>query len=311
MSSRPVYASFLVQFIYSLKSVLNDLFHKKYTTLLTVFVISVSLTIPTVGYLFWKNINNTSLSFYPDAEITVYLHKNLSESDANLVVDKIRDQDGVESLNYISRQQSLNEFRNWSGFSDGLDILDDNPLPAVVTVKPTTDYNQHEKRDELRRKLNSIKGIQEVHLDNSLFGKFTALSWLVAQITILGTILMFLSVFLIISNSISADIYSKRANIEVSKLLGATDQFVLRPFLYTGIIYGILGGLFACIFSAAIILYFKNAIQYVTDLFSVTFQWQGIRISELFFLMIVCSLMGYVSAWISANKYIRILEKKN
>ena len=74
------------------------------------------------------------------------------------MVEKIRQQEGVESLNYVSRQESLKEFKSWSGFGEELEILDDNPLPAVVMVKPSKAFNESEKRAELRANLNKIKG---------------------------------------------------------------------------------------------------------------------------------------------------------
>ena len=101
-------APFWVQMQYVLRSVWADLIKKKYGTILTILVIAVSLTIPTVSFLLWKNTHKAATQFYPEAELTIYLHKNLSEDDANAVVDKIRQQEGVESLNYISRQESLN-----------------------------------------------------------------------------------------------------------------------------------------------------------------------------------------------------------
>ncbi|MFU2077402.1 permease-like cell division protein FtsX [Avibacterium endocarditidis] len=303
MSSRPINASWWVQTHYVLKAVLADLIKKKYATLLTILVIAVSLTVPTVSYLLWKNIHQATTQFYPESELTVYLHKNLTEADANLVVEKIRQQAGVESLNYVSRQESLNEFKNWSGFTEGLDILDDNPLPAVVIIKPAKDYNESQKRNELRENLAKIKGVQEVRLDNNLMEKLTALSWLIAHIAVVCTILMTISVFLVIGNSIRSDVYSNKANIEVMKLLGATDQFILRPFLYTGIIYAVLGGLFACIFSAIVIGYFTSAVKYVTEIFAVNFELHGIMIGELLFLLAMCALVGYTAAWLSAKKY--------
>ncbi|WP_373099230.1 MULTISPECIES: permease-like cell division protein FtsX [Pasteurellaceae] len=310
MSSRPINASLWVQVNYVLRAVLADLMKKKYGTLLTVLVIAVSLTIPTISYLLWKNIHQATSQFYPESELTVYLHKNLSEEDANLVVDKIRQQDGVDSLNYVSRQESLNEFRNWSGFSEGLDILDDNPLPAVVMIKPSKEYNESQKRDTLRDNLNKIKGVQEVRLDNDWMEKLTALSWLVAHVAILCTVLMTVSVFLVIGNSIRSDVYSSQASIEIMKLLGATEQFILRPFLYTGILYGLAGGLLACIFSACLIGYFTSAVKYVTDIFAVNFSLHGIAFGELLFLLVICAIVGYVGAWLSATRYIQVLDKK-
>ncbi|WP_288677668.1 permease-like cell division protein FtsX [Aggregatibacter segnis] len=301
---------FGVQSVYVLRAVLADLLKRKFATLLTVLVIAVSLTIPTVSYLLWKNIHHATTQFYPESELTVYLHKNLSEEDANLVVEKIRQQEGVESLNYISRQESLNEFRHWSGFSEELDVLDDNPLPAVVMIKPTKAFNESQQRNELRENLDKIKGVQEVRLDNDWLEKLTALTWLVAHVAIFCTVLMAIAVFLVIGNSIRADVYSNQANIEVMKLLGATDQFILRPFLYTGMIYAALGGFFACIFSSLTIGYFTGAVKYVTDIFAVNFNLNGLGLVEFLFLIVVCIIMGYIGAWLSATRYTRLLDKK-
>ena len=301
---------FGVQSVYVLRAVLADLLKRKFATLLTVLVIAVSLTIPTVSYLLWKNIHHATTQFYPESELTVYLHKNLSEEDANLVVEKIRQQEGVESLNYISRQESLNEFRHWSGFSEELDVLDDNPLPAVVMIKPSKAFNESQKRNELRENLDKIKGVQEVRLDNDWLEKLTALTWLVAHVAIFCTLLMAVAVFLVIGNSIRADVYSNQANIEVMKLLGATDQFILRPFLYTGMIYAAFGGFFACIFSSLTIGYFTGAVKYVTDIFAVNFNLNGLGLVEFLFLLVVCVIMGYIGAWLSATRYIRLLDKK-
>ena len=301
---------FGVQSVYVLRAVLADLLKRKFATLLTVLVISVSLTIPTVSYLLWKNIHHATTQFYPESELTVYLHKNLSEEDANLVVEKIRQQEGVESLNYISRQESLNEFRHWSGFNEELDVLDDNPLPAVVMIKPTKAFNESQQRNELRENLDKIKGVQEVRLDNDWLEKLTALTWLVAHVAIFCTVLMAVAVFLVIGNSIRADVYSNQSNIEVMKLLGATDQFILRPFLYTGMIYAALGGFFACIFSSLTIGYFTGAVKYVTDIFAVNFNLNGLGLVEFLFLIVVCIIMGYIGAWLSATRYIRLLDKK-
>lgn len=303
-------APFWVQMQYVLRAVWADLIKKKYGSLLTILVIAVSLTIPNVSFLLWKNTHQAANQFYPESEITVYLHKNLNEQDANNVVEKIRQQEGVESLNYISRQESLNEFRNWSGFGEELDILDDNPLPAVVMVKSTQDFQNAEKRQELKMSLEKIKGVQEVRLDGNWVEKLGALTWLIAHIAIFCAVLMALAVFLVIGNSIRSDIYSKQANIEVMKLLGATDQFILRPFLYTGIIYGVLGALVSCLFSTLVIGYFTSAVKYVTDIFAVKFDIYGLGFGEILFLFVICAIVGYTSAWISATRYIKLMDKK-
>lgn len=216
----------------------------------------------------------------------------------------------MESLNYVSRQESLKEFKSWSGFGEELEILDDNPLPAVVMVKPSKDFNASEKRAELRTNLNKIKGVQEVRLDNEWMEKLTALSWLFAHVAIFCTVLMTIAVFLVIGNSIRSDVYSSRASIDVMKLLGATDQFILRPYLYTGMIYAVLGGFVAAVFSSLIVGYFTSAVKYVTDIFAVTFELNGLGVGELIFLLVSCLIMGYVGAWIAATRHIAMLDNK-
>ena len=308
--SRRVNASFTTQIFYTLRLVWSDLVMRKWGTLLTIMVIAVSLTIPTVSYLLWKNLHLATTQFYPESELTVYLHQNLNEDEANLVVEKIRQQAGVESLNYISRQESLNEFKRWSGFGEQLDILDDNPLPAVVMIKTTKAFSESEKRQELRSDLNKIKGVQEVRLDNDWMEKLTALSWLTAHVAIFCTVLMAIAVFLVIGNSIRSDVYSQRAGIDVMKLLGATDHFILRPFLYTGMIYAVVGGFVAAVLSSFIVSYFTSAVKYVTDIFAVSFELNGLSIGEFIFLLVICLIMGYVGAWIAATRHIAVQDKK-
>lgn len=297
---------------YILREVWQDLSKRKFGTFLTVLVIAVSLTIPTVSYLLWKNTHQAATEFYPEPELTVYLHKNLAEHDINSVVDRIRhfSQEKIENVNYISRQQSLEEFRSWSGFGEALDIIDDNPLPAVVTLKPKKAFTDNEEMLELRNGLQNIKGVQEVRLDNGWLEKLTALTWLIARIGIVCTLLMMIAVFLVIGNAVRTDVANSRSTIEVQQLLGATDYFIARPFIYTAMIYGFLGSLVAALFSSAVIGYFTGVVKYVTDMFTVKFELNGLNFSEAFFLIVSCVFMGWLSAKIATNRHIYRLGSK-
>lgn len=297
---------------YILRSVWQDLLKRKFGTFITVLVIAVSLTIPTVSYLLWKNTSNAANQFYPEPELTVYLDKNLSELDINAVVDRIRqfDPDKIESLNYISRQQSLEEFRTWSGFNDALDILDDNPLPAVVTLKPKKAFTSNDSMLSFRDGLQQIKGVQEVRLDNGWLEKLSALTQLIARVAMVCTLLMMVAVFLVIGNSVRSDVSNSRASIEVQQLLGATDYFISRPFIYKGVIYGLFGSLLAMLFSAFLIGYFGRVVKYVTDMFTVKFEMNGLAFSEMFFLISFCIFIGWLSAKIATNRHIQRLGSR-
>ncbi len=290
-----------------LRSVWQDLLKRKFGTFLTVLVIATSLMIPTISYLLWKNTSQAVAEFYPEPELTVYLHKNLAEHDVNAVVEKIRqfNTDKIESLNYISRQQSLDEFRTWSGFGEALDILDDNPLPAVVVLKPKKEFTAPDSMLELRNGLQNIKGVQEVRLDNGWIEKLSALSQLIARIAVTCTILMLIAVFLVIGNSVRSDVSNSKASIDVMQLLGATDHFISRPFLYIGMIYGLLGSVFAILFSLMTISYFTGVVRYVSDMFTVKFELHGFDISEVIFIVVLSIFLGWLSAKIATNRYIQ------
>ncbi len=308
MSSRRLQAPFWLQIQYVMRSVFTDLWIKKVGTILTVLVIAVSLTIPTISYLLWKNTKEAATKFYPESQLTVYLHKTLTEADANLVVEQLREQNGVVSLSYISRQQSLEDFRSWSGFGTELALLDDNPLPAVVMITPEEAFQQSAKLADLRVALAKVKGVDEVRLDSDWLEKLAAITWLAGRIAVVCTLLMLLAVILVIGNSIRSDVYSSRANIEVMKLLGATEYFILRPFLYTGLIYGIIGGVLAALLSSLTIIYFSTAISYVADIFAVKYELNGISLIEALFIILLAAFTGWCGAWIAAKKHINRLD---
>ena len=308
MSSRRLQAPFWLQIQYVMRSVFTDLWIKKVGTILTVLVIAVSLTIPTISYLLWKNTKEAATKFYPESQLTVYLHKTLTEADANLVVEQLREQNGVVSLSYISRQQSLEDFRSWSGFGSELALLDDNPLPAVVMITPEEAFQQSAKLADLRVALAKVKGVDEVRLDSDWLEKLAAITWLAGRIAVVCTLLMLLAVILVIGNSIRSDVYSSRANIEVMELLGATEYFILRPFLYTGLIYGIIGGVLAALLSSLTIIYFSTAISYVADIFAVKYELNGISLIEALFIILLAAFTGWCGAWIAAKKHINRLD---
>ncbi len=122
---------------YAWHGALQDLKSKPLATFLTVMVIAISLTLPSVCYMVYKNVNQAATQYYPSPQITVYLQKTLDDDAAARVVGQLQAEQGVEKVNYLSREDALGEFRNWSGFGGALDMLEENPLPAVAVVIPS------------------------------------------------------------------------------------------------------------------------------------------------------------------------------
>lgn len=300
------------QTLYILRALGEDLARRKFATFLTVLVIAVSLTLPTVSYLLWKNTRQAVQQFYPEPELTVYLHKNLTEQDIQRVVENLRkfETDKIEQVHYISREQSMSEFRSWSStIGDALDILDDNPLPAVVVLKPKKSFSDDSQMQALRQNLQQIKGIQDVRLDNDWIGKLAILNQLIAKIAVTCTLLMLASVFLVIGNSIRSDVAGRHKEINVMQLLGATDYFITRPFLYMAMFYGLLGSLLAILFSSITVGYFADIVRYVAEMFTVTFEITLFDFSEFLFIVVASIFLAWLSAQLATNRYLRRLDK--
>lgn len=299
------------QTLYILRALGEDMARRKFATFLTVLVIAVSLTLPTVSYLLWKNTRQAVQQFYPEPELTVYLHKNLTEQDIQRVVENLRkfETDKIEQVHYISREQSMSEFRSWSStIGDALDILDDNPLPAVVVLKPNKSFSDDSQMQALRQNLQQIKGIQDVRLDNDWIGKLAILNQLIAKIAVTCTLLMLASVFLVIGNSIRSDVAGRHKEINVMQLLGATDYFITRPFLYMAMFYGLLGSLLAILFSSITVGYFADIVRYVAEMFTVTFEITLFDFSEFLFIVVASIFLAWLSAQLATNRYLRRLD---
>lgn len=173
---------------------------------LTVAVIAISITLPSLCYIVWKNVSQAAQQWYPTPQLTVYLDKSLDEKGAEQTVAGLRQLDGVKSVNYLSREEAMIEFRNWSGFSTALDLLEENPLPAVAIITPKIDFQNSQSLINLRNKVGQLAGIEDVRMDDSWFTRLAALTGLIGQIALVIGILMIMAVFLVIGNSIRLNI---------------------------------------------------------------------------------------------------------
>ena len=218
---------------YAFHGALQDLKSKPFATFLTVMVIAISLTLPSVCYMVYKNVNQAATQYYPSPQITVYLQKTLDDDAAAGVVAQLQAEQGVEKVNYLSREDALGEFRNWSGFGGALDMLEENPLPAVAVVIPKLDFQ--------------------------------------------GT----------------------------ESLIGATDGFILRPFLYGGALLGFSGALLSLILSEILVLRLSSAVAEVAQVFGTKFDINGLSFDECLLLLLVCSMIGWVAAWLATVQHLR------
>ncbi len=290
---------------YAWQGALADLRNKPFATFLTVMVIAISLTLPSVCYIVYKNVSEAASQYYPSPQLTVYLEKTLDDNAAQQVVGQIQAERGVDKVNYLSRDEALGEFRNWSGFGGALDMLEENPLPAVVVVVPKLDFQTTDALTTLKDRVSQIHGVNEVRMDDSWFTRLTALTNLVGHISAMIGVLMVAAVFLVIGNSVRLSIFARRDTINVQKLIGATDGFILRPFLYGGALLGFSGAFLSLILSEVLVLRLSSAVGDVAKVFSTTFSISGLGFDECLLLLLVSAMIGWAAAWLATVQHLR------
>jgi len=293
------------QWRYALRGTLSDMWRQPLATLLTVMVIAISLTLPSVCYMVWKNVSQAATQWYPAPQLTVYLSKTLDDSAAENVVAQLKQVEGVDNVNYLTREEALNEFRNWSGFGGAMDMLEQNPLPAVAIITPKLNFQNADTMQSLRDRVTKVQGVDEVRMDDSWFARLAALTGLVGQIASMIGILMIVAVFLVIGNSVRLSIFARRDTINVQKLIGATDGFILRPFLYGGALLGFSGAVLSLLLSEVLVLRLQSVVASVAGVFGTTFSLEGFSWDEALLLLLIAAIIGWVAAWLATVQHLR------
>lgn len=293
------------QFRYGWKSAFEDIRSKPLANLLTILVIAISLSLPTLCYLLWKNVNDAAQAWYPTPQISVYLDKSLSDPAVEQLISELTGLEGVANVNYLTREKTLEEFKNYSGFSTAIDLLEENPLPAVAIVTPEVDFQGGELITTLKSRIAALSGVDDVRADDNWFSRLASLTGLVAKVAFVVGWLMIVALFLVIGNSVRLTISSRRETINIMKLIGATDGFIMRPFLYGGALYGGIGAVLAILLSELLMVQLDKAVTNVATVFETSFGLTGLKLDEMLILIFISVMSGWLAAWLATVKHLR------
>ena len=223
---------------------LGRLCREPVSTLLTAAVIGITLALPAALHVLAQNVSAISYSWEGTLQASLFLKDSVSPERGRELVQSLQGRPGIARASYISREQSLAEFRELSGFGEALDLLTDNPLPAVIVVTPQRELAQAQVSrliDELAR----LPEVEVAKLDQKWLERLYAILAIIQRAVLIISALLALAVVVTVGNTIRLDIENRRDEIIVMKLIGAPDGFIRRPFMYTGVWYGVFGGLIA------------------------------------------------------------------
>lgn len=231
-----------------LVATLGRLSREPVSTFLTAAVIGITLALPAGLHVLVQNISAISYSWEGTLQASLFLEESVTPERGKALVRELEKRQDVAKASYISREQSMAEFRELSGFGEALDLLADiNPLPAVVVVTPQRDLPQA-RMQALMDALAALPEVEVAKLDQKWLERLYAILGIIERAVLIIAAMLALAVMVIIGNTIRLEIEGKREEIVVMKLIGAPNSFIRRPFLYTGLWYGLAGGLVAWIF---------------------------------------------------------------
>lgn len=287
---------------------LGNLWRTPFTSVMTIFVLGISLALPATLHLFVKNAEQISEQWDSASQITLFLKLSTTDKSARSLVKRISLYNEVAEVHYISAEQALKEFKILSGFGQSLEYLDKNPLPATLLVTPTQRASQAQAANDLLAKLIKEREVDQGKLDLEWLTRLEAMARLIEDIVLGVALLLCLSVVLIVGNTIRLAILNEKDAIAIMKLVGATDSFIQRPFLYAGAWYGIFGGLLSCCVVLLLTQYLGHAISELTELYRSSFILQGLTFNDVIRLIAFAVTLGLLGSYISVRQHIRAIE---
>ena len=288
---------------------LGKLWQNPVGTLLTALVIGITLALPAGLHALVSNVDKLSYSWEGAAQSSLFLKDSVSAQRGQDLAREIAARPGVAHTGYISRDQALAEFRKLSGFSEALDILDNNPLPAVITVTPL--HNQsREQINVLVGELSKLPEVDVAKFDQKWLERLYGIIDFTQRAVMVVAALLGVAVIVTVANTIRLDIQARREEIVVMKLIGAPNSFIRRPFLYTGLWYGFSGGVVALVFVAAGLATLSGPVQNLAGLYDSDFALSGLSFKAVLEVFGAGIVLGWLGAFLTVSRHLSRIEPR-
>jgi len=292
----------------TLVGALGRLSQHKLATLLTTLVIGIALALPACLHLLIANAQIATNNFDRAVDLSVFFKRPTAVEAVDRVAERLKQRRDVASIEIITAEEALKEFRRESGFGAALDALTDNPLPHALIVHPKGDYATAVHLEELAKDIRALPSVELVQLDTAWVNRLQAILEAIRRAIVLAAGLLALGVMAVVGNTIRLDIQNRRQEIEVTKLVGGSNAFVRRPFLYTGVWYGIGGALIAWLLTGIVVAVLREPVGKIAGLYGSGFQIQGLGLDPTLILLGAGIVLGWLGSFIAASRHLREIE---
>lgn len=277
-------------------------------SLMTWMVMGVALALPVGLLLLLTSLQGLSAGWESSARITVYLEQRLTLEQARQLQLEVGARGDVNDVELIDQDAALTEFRANSGLNDALDYLDTNPLPHTLLVTPPEGDRNASGVERLAAELEELSGVARVQVDLGWLQRLNVMTQLLGRGVWVLAALLGAAVVLVIGNTIRLAIENRRDEILVAKLVGGTDAFVRRPFLYTGLWFGLGGGVVAWLLLQLSLWWLSGPIERLAGLYHSNFSLTGLSFEGALALLAFAMLLGWLGAWVAVKRHLDAIE---
>ncbi len=274
----------------------------------TCLVMAVALSLPMGLALLLDNVERLGGSWQRAAQISLFMQLDVDAQQGRALREQILAMPDVSEASWISREEALEEFQQLSGLGEALRELPDNPLPGVILVTPSE--VDRDNLEALRQRLAALSGVEQAQLDLLWVERLTAILRLGDRFVFGLSLLLIATLLLVIGNTIRLHIENRRTEIEVVKLVGGTDGYVRRPFLYMGALYGLGAGLMAWLLLAYGLGWLNEAVVGLAGLYGSDFGLAGVPAEDGLSLVLGALLLGYIGAWLAVARHLSELAPR-
>jgi cell division transport system permease protein len=304
-------STWVARHLHALVSSAGHLARAPLATTLTVLVMALALALPLGLLVLVQNTRSATGDFSGAVGLSVYLKQEVSEQTARQLAGAARARQGVAGVELITADAALETFRADSGFSAALAALEGNPLPHVLAVTPDPAASDTASIEALRRYLDAWPEVESVQLDSEWVSRFNAILDVLRRVLLIAATLLGAGVVAVVGNTIRLEIQNRRAEIEVTKLVGASNAFVRRPFLYTGALYGLVAGLLAwCVVVVALHVLAAPAAE-LARVYGSEFVLEGPSWRDLGMLLLAGTGLGWLGAALASARHLARIEPRS
>lgn len=287
---------------------LNELCHKPLNTMMTSIVIAIALALPTLFWVFAENLDKLTANWQRGGHISLYLKPHLSAVQQETVLHNVRATVGVGQASLKSDAEGLSELTQQEGMQDIMHYLAENPLPAMIDVIPALSIDSPAKLDLLSRQLHTLSEVEQAKVDMEWIRRLDAILGFAAKFANALLTLLALAVVLIIGTTLRLAIHSRHEEVQILKLVGAQDSFIMRPFLYSGIGYGAVGAVFAVFLVNIFILSLGAAINQLVVAYQMHYPVSLLSMRQILLLVLFAIILGWLGARLSVKRQLAIIE---